>query len=301
MKTQIFNQIKTMKKVPFFILLAVLSFAFFACEETEDLTTSDDYQEIIDESYTSEVFDEIEDIGDEAVDFLDNSESSKASSETDGFGNYNRLSPCATVTRVYGQDTIFVTIDFGDENCLCNDGRYRRGKIYVNHYGYYWGEGGVEIIYSFDNYFVDDNQLTGVKYVLRTINEEENRQSDVLVDGAMILPDDAGIITWHAERTREVIEGSDTHFKYDDVIEVTGSSYGTLADGTDITCEITSPLIRINEPGCFRYFIEGVRYIVKGEEEIIIDYGDGTCDNLADITKDGETRTVEIRRRRPIW
>lgn len=301
MKTQISNQIKTMKKLPFFILVAVLSFAFFACEETEDLTSSDDYQEIIDESYTSEVFDEIEDIGDEAVDFLDNNEGVKSGTEADTYGRYYRLSPCATVTRIYGDDTISVTIDFGEENCLCNDGRYRRGKIYIKHYGYYWGDGQAEIEYSFDNYFVDDNQLTGIKNVLRTINADGNRQSDIYVDGALILADDEGTITWHADRTREVIEGSDTHYKYDDVIEVTGSAYGTLSDGTEITSEITSPLIRIMEAGCIRYFVEGVRTIMYGDTEIIVDYGDGTCDNLADITRNGETRTVEIKRRRSIW
>ncbi|MDA3952880.1 MAG: hypothetical protein PF485_04480 [Bacteroidales bacterium] len=287
-------------------IITIISFALFAtviisCDNEENVIPENEYSEIIDESYASEVFDEVEDLGDEAIDYLDNA-TTKSISEVSGYGNYNRLSPCATVTRVYGQDTVSVTIDFGEVNCLCNDGRERRGKIYINHYGYYWGEGGVEIIYSFEDYFVDDNQLIGTKHVYRHINDAGNRQSDVVVDGAMILSDDQGTITWYAERTREVVEGSDTHYKSDDVIEVTGSSYGTLADGTDIISEITTPLIRINEPGCYRYFVSGVRVINIGDEpEIIIDYGDGTCDNLAEITQDGVTRIVEIRRRRPIW
>jgi hypothetical protein len=293
MKTKLFrNKIIAVASIA---LLAI----FMSCNNDENLNPESDFADIVDESYASEVFDEIEDIGDEAVDYLDNSSTNKSGSIENW--QFNRLSPCATITKIYEEEMVNITIDFGEENCLCNDGRERRGKIFINHYGYYWA-GDVEIDFSFENYFVDDNQLTGTKNVLRTINEEGNRLSEIIVDGAMILSDDAGTITWYAERNREVIEGSDTRTKIDDKIEITGSSNGSLADGTSISCEITTPLIRINEPGCFKYFVSGVRTIIKGEEpEITIDYGDGTCDNLAEITQDGITTTIEIKRRRAIW
>jgi len=293
MKTKLFrNKIIAVASIA---LLAI----FMSCNNDENLNPEIDFADIVDESYASEVFDEIEDIGDEAVDYLDNSGTNKSASTEEW--QYNRLSPCATITKVYEEDMVIITIDFGEENCLCNDGRERRGKIYINHYGYYWA-GDVEIDFSFENYFVDDNQLTGTKNVLRTMNEEGNRFSEIIVDGAMILSDDAGTITWYAERNREIIEGSDTRTKIDDKIEITGSSNSTLADGTAMSCEITTPLLRINQPGCFRYFVSGVRTISKGEEpEITIDYGDGTCDNLAEVTQDGITTTIEIKRRKPIW
>lgn len=284
-------------------LIAVASIAllaiFMSCNNEENLNPETDFADIIDESYASEVFDEIEDIGDEAVDYLDNSSTNKSGSIEEW--KFNRLSPCATITKEYEEDMVNITIDFGEENCLCNDGRERRGKIFINHYGYYWA-GDVEIDFSFENYFVDDNQLTGTKNVLRTMNEEGNRFSETIDNGAMILPDDAGTMTWNAERNREVIEGSDTRYKLDDKIEITGSSNSLLADGTSIFSEITTPLIRINEPGCFKYFVSGVRTIIKDEEpEITIDYGDGTCDNLAEVTQDGITTTIEVKRRRAIW
>ena len=34
---------------------------------------------------------------------------------------------------------------------------------------------------------------------------------------------------------------------------------------------------------------------VEGGSTVVIDYGDGTCDNLIDITKDGVTETVEYK------
>jgi len=300
MKAQFFIKTKTIKR--FFTVFAIMltTVFFYSCEKGEDLQNLDENAEIINETYASEMFDEVEDIGDEAVDFLDNS-SSKSAFESEGIVIYNRLSPCANVTRIYEEDSVFVTIDFGEENCLCNDGRQRRGKIYINHYGCYWGDGEAEIEFSFDNYFVDDNQILGNKYVYRFINEYQHRISEIISDGSIILAEDAGTITWHAERVREAIEGSETHYKYDDVIEITGTSNSTLADGTEITCEITTPLVRDNKEGCFRYIVSGVREILKGEEEIIIDYGDGTCDNLAEITRDGVTEIIEIKRRRSLF
>ena len=278
------------------ISLALIGLMLISCEETENLTAEEENADLINESYASEIFDEVEDLGDEAVDFLDNS-LTKSTQEAESLGNYYKLSPCATVTREYLDDTVLVTIDFGEENCVCNDGRSRRGKIYINHYGYYWGEGEAEIVYTFDNYFVDDNQLLGTRNVYRYMNENQHRMSEVIADGSVILAESAGTITWHRERLREVVQGSETCHKYDDVIEVTGTSYGTLADGTEITTEITSPLVRDFASGCYRYFVSGNRTITIGEEEINIDFGDGTCDNLAEVTRNGETHTYEIKRR----
>ncbi|MFC2152609.1 hypothetical protein ACFLSE_08785 [Bacteroidota bacterium] len=297
MKTKLLIQTNRFYKTIALFSLAIFSLTFFACEESENLTNEDEYNNLINESYASEMFDEVEDLGDEAVDYLDNL-STKSSFETEGLNNYYRLSPCATVTRIFGQDTVNITIDFGDTNCLCNDGRERRGKIHINHYGFYWGDGEAEIEFYFEDYFVDNNQLIGTRNVFRYMNENQHRISEIISDGSIILAEDAGTITWHAERVREVVEGSETHHKYDDVIEITGSSYATLADGTEITGEITTPLRRINEAGCFRYFVSGVRSIMYGEDEITIDYGDGTCDNLAEFTRNGETHTYEIRHRR---
>lgn len=300
MKAQFLIRTKIISRFFTVIVIAMTTVFFISCEKNNDVSTVDENADIINESYASEMFDEVEDLGDEAVDFLDNT-ATKSAFENDGIGNYNRLSPCAVVTRIYEEDSVFVTIDFGEENCLCNDGRERRGKIYINHYGCYWGDGEAEIEFSFDDYFVDDNQILGNKYVYRYMNESQHRISEIISDGSIILAEETGTITWHAERVREAIEGSETHYKYDDVIEITGTSNSTLADGIEITCEITTPLVRDNKEGCFKYIVSGVREIMKGEEEIIIDYGDGTCDNLAEITRDGVTEIIEIKRRHRLF
>ncbi len=53
------------------------------------------------------------------------------------FGN------CATIEFDIESNPKKVTIDFGETNCLCEDNRYRKGKIIVEYTGNYYEEGSV--------------------------------------------------------------------------------------------------------------------------------------------------------------
>ena len=46
-----------------------------------------------------------------------------------------------------------LTIDFGPVDCKCDDGIYRRGKMFVTFSGDYWQPGTV-IAYTFENFFI---------------------------------------------------------------------------------------------------------------------------------------------------
>lgn len=289
---------KTQFLKPATILLLSLSLGLIvtSCDKTNEVETVSMTTEVEDENYTSEVYDEIDEIGDEALDLAESNEITLKS----GIAfNYNRLSECVTVTRVISNDTVLTTIDFGETNCLCNDGRERRGKILMTHYGSYW-DGATSLTFTFDNYFVDDNQVLGEKIVSQQINSNGFRESNIQVTGSVILADGTGTISWEAERTRIIVEGSNTRNKRDDVIEITGGSSCTLTDGTVVTSTILTPLVRKNEVGCFLYFVQGTRQTIVGDETpVTIDFGDGECDNLAEITKDGVTTTIELKRKRP--
>lgn len=274
------------------LFIISLGIFFSSCEKLNDETEKDLDVNIDEELYVSDVFDEIVEISDEAMDLYE----TQGLKTTDGF-HYNRLSDCVTVTRVVTDSIKITTIDFGDTNCLCNDDRLRRGKIIVAHEGNYW-DASVIVTITFADFFVDDNQVTGVKEITQSINEDGNRVSAIELDGALILADGTGTITWAASRTREIVAGSETHTKWDDITETTGSSSWTLPDGSEGNSEITEPLVRKHEIGCM-YIIQGVRVINRtNESEITIDYGDGTCDNLAEITVDGVTQTIALKRLR---
>ncbi|MGE4287214.1 MAG: hypothetical protein AB7E36_00895 [Salinivirgaceae bacterium] len=265
-----------------------------SCNKEETLDTPALTANVDGELYTAEVFDEIAEIGDEALDLAETGETNLKTGVVFG---YSRLSECVTVTKVITDTLITTTIDFGEVNCLCNDGRERRGKIIMTHEGHYW-DGTVYIDFAFDNFFVDDNQIVGEKQVMQTINNDGNRESVISINGSLILADGSGTISIVAERVRTIVVGSDTKTKRDDIIETTGNSTVTLADGTVVTTDILSPLVRKHEMNCFMYIVQGVLQIVHGEESpITIDYGNGECDNLATVTQDGVSVVVELQRK----
>lgn len=295
------------------MLIAISGFVFLltSCEEKTDIDTPalNTSVNVDDELYTSEVFEEIVEIGDEATDLLDGADSGlkDASIDLEGNGrcdtvhggNHNiRLSECVTIIKEITDSIITTTIDFGEVNCLCNDGRERRGKIIMVHEGKYW-DGLVFTTFTFQEFFVDDNQIIGEKTVSQSINADGFRESVIDISGSIILADGSGTITYEADKVRTIVEGSETPTKRDDVTETTGGSTCVLADGTEKTMNIITALVRTNEEECYRYIVEGIREITATDlPTITINYGDGTCDNLAEITVDGVTTVIELHRKR---
>lgn len=203
------------------------------------------------------------------------------------------LSVCATVTNDTTVAPHVLTIDFGTTNCLCKDGRYRRGKIKISYEGHYRETGHTHTI-TFADYFVDDNQVMGTKTVLNNgKNSAGNLVFSVNVDGKIVKANGAGTITWQATRTREWIEGVLTPAWNDDVYLITGSSNGTSASGTSFKHTIVKALRK--EIGC-RHFVSGQLLMQpENKAERLIDYGNGACDNEATVTINGKTFTITLR------
>lgn len=261
--------------------------------DTLDLTAEEALLQIQDETLATDIFDEVIEIGEEAEAMA----STKSSEATDSH-HYYRLSDCVTVTRVWTTGSRTVTIDFGEENCEGADGKMRRGKIIITRSGFYWTT-EVTASYAFENFYVDDNQIIGTKTYNGAFNADSTYTSTFVTNGQVILAEDAGIISWESERVRIITEGAKTWGFADNRVEVSGSSNGTTADGTVFSSEIKEPLVRIYEEDCFRHYVAGIVEIIKADgTEIIINYGDGTCDNLAEVTINGVTEIIELGTRR---
>src|SRR3989339_326691 len=217
------NKFKSIFIIPLGLFIS-LGMVFNSCELSDQADIQDNGEtvdvSVENELYTADVFDEVIEVADEAVDLYESSSSSLKSAN--GFG-YSRLSECVTVTREVEQSTIVMTINFGDTNCFCNDGRERRGKIIMTHEGRYF-DSLVYTTFSFEDFFVDDNQVVGNKTVTQTVNADSQRVSSIVIDGSLILANNGGKITYRSEKNRTIAEGSDTRTKRDDVIETTSGS-----------------------------------------------------------------------------
>lgn len=204
------------------------------------------------------------------------------------------LAGCAIVTRDTLSTPRTVTIDFGS-GCVGNDGRTRSGKVLVSYDGPYRAT-GTTIIITFDNYFVNDNQVLGTKTIQNNgPNNDGNLSYTITVSGQIVKADNGGTIAWTSNRVREWLEGANTTALADDVYGITGTATGTTANGNAFSATITDQLIRKLAPGCRRHFVQGkMEVAVTGKPTRYIDFGSGACDSQIVVTINGNDYTVTL-------
>jgi hypothetical protein len=204
---------------------------------------------------------------------------------------------CATIT-ITPWDTITwpktITVDFGETNCEGADGRYRRGIIQATITGHYL-DSLTEVTITPMSYYVNDYKVDGLK-TLKNLGHVTNGKMtfSIRVEYGTITDPEGGQFFWESDRIRVWTQGEETAWPavMDDVFEISGESSGTTRSGINFLIQSTQPL-RI-ERTC--------EWIVSGELEItpegystrILNYGDGTCDDKAIVTVNGNTYNITL-------
>ncbi|MBK7149925.1 MAG: hypothetical protein IPH78_14240 [Bacteroidetes bacterium] len=264
------------------LLMALVMMTLYSCRKDSGI---EDNTVAFSQATSEETYNDVQNIADEAA------QTGSVSYKSD---EANALSGCAVVTR----DTVSVprltTIDFGS-GCVGVDGRTRSGKIIVSHTGPYRDPGTV-IQIAFDNYYVEGNQVLGSKTIENMgVNSDGHTYFQVSVNGSIVLANGAGTIQWTSERVREWIAGEATPNRDDDQYSVTGTANGTAANGDVFNATITTPLVRNLAPGCRRHFVSGVVLLQRSNRpDRSVDFGNGTCDDVAVVTVNGNSHTITL-------
>jgi hypothetical protein len=278
------------KKISTFIAVAVIgsSLLFTSCKK--DASKDSDVESAENNSLAEASFNDVTTISDQAA--IGGSVNMRVADGTREDGSLG--SGCATVTIDTVSTPHIITIDFGSTNCVCNDGRTRRGKILLSYSGRY-REAGTTISISFNNYFVNDNQLTGTKTITNQgLNNAGNLVYKIDVNGQVIKANGAGTITWTSSRQREWTAGASTPLVWsDDAYSVTGTASGTNATGKSYTINITKPLVR--KMSC-RWFESGTLDVTpEGKPTRTLDYGTTGCDANATVSILGYSFPIVLR------
>lgn len=214
-----------------------------------------------------------------------------------GFKDGRDPSDCKTVTIEPEERGVFpkiITVDFGD-GCEVKDGLVKKGKIIIEMSAAMNSEAWTKKI-SFDGYSVNDKRFEGGKRI--AFLREGRRGLPIWNSNSRmrIYWGEDSFVQHTSERTRQQVQGFDTPQKpMDDAFIVTGSGTGINRNGRAYKRTIEEA-IHISRD-C-KWIKKGViKLQVRGESDMILDYGDGTCDNLATITKDGETREIKLKRK----
>ncbi|GAB2476095.1 hypothetical protein GCM10027164_02260 [Algoriphagus taiwanensis] len=187
-------------------------------------------------------------------------------------------------------------IDFG-EGCTSPRGVTRKGKIIVTYTGRYWAPGSV-ITTTFENYYVDDRKIEGVRVVTNEGFNSNDRffTFKTVVEGGKITWPDGSFRTFESRHTKRIFLPNENRGI---IYAVNGGSRGVNRKGNEYVVEITSPLFFAER--CIRTGIrmpsEGVMVIrVQTRGAIEIDFGSDSCDREVSITFNGNTRTVTLPR-----
>ena len=285
------------------VLMIAATIAFTGCRKKDD-PKDNDTSGAEDNSLADKYFEDMGQISNEAA---SGSVNSYKNAGYDGM-----LSHCTNVTHDTANNLI--TVDFGSVNCLCHDGRYRRGKIFVSYTGNsYWDSLASVTIStsktgdpSSNTYFVGNDansmhQIIGTKTITnKGHNGAGHMNWDISVSGQIIKPNSQGTITWTSARNREWLAGESTPIIWsDDIYGVTGSANGTSANGTPFTVQITSQLIRKLDISCIRWFTAGTLDFTPGSKPVRhVDFSppnNGACDNIATVTINNNTYTVQMK------
>jgi len=196
---------------------------------------------------------------------------------------------CATVTvssETYPKEII---IEFG-EDCLDRHGNVRTGTIIINISDTLVNEGAILTV-EYDS-VTFHNKLIDRFMVMENlgVNEAGNWMM-AISDSSTIYYGDTITTVRVSDYELEWLSGFGTPEHDDDIFYKTGGGTITVNGETVFTKTIIEPLLYDRSCG---YIISGILEIVKLDNVMTIDFGDGTCDSTAEITKDGVTETIDL-------
>jgi outer membrane murein-binding lipoprotein Lpp len=207
-------------------------------------------------------------------------------------GMVSMLPPCATVTTVLTIDTWTRTIDFGTQGCALFNGNIVKGKIIIS-FTKDFTTPIKTITYSLVGFYHNGKLIEGTKTITH-----ELKSTDLLVaihpvtthsiDMKITYPD-GKIYTRIGTRVREMVEGMTSINNWEDnVFLVWGYHITTFPNGEKYTFTTTKEnALRFVMTCKMPFPIKGIVEIVKNDHKAVLDYGNGTCDDLATITIDG--------------
>lgn len=281
---------KTRKLILGLAIASIVSAGIFSsCKKKEKEEKDSDTAGAADQSLASSTVNDMTSISDEAAKTY--SVSSFRTADANGL----LAASCASITVDTLAAAKTITVNFGATNCVCNDGRARRGSLIISFTGKYRDSLTV-ITVSPQNYYVNDNQVTGTKTITnKGHNAAHHLVYEINANIQITKANNGGTISWQTNRQREWLTGENTLQWNDDTYSITGTASGSTSNGNSFSSNITSPLIRNMAFGCRRHFTQGtMEHTPGGKATRYIDFGNGSCDDQATVTINGNTYTITL-------
>ena len=282
-----------MKKAPLYYAL-LLCLTLISCEKSKEARAKVIIETAEDNALMSSEYNSIFDLSDNVSrdEDVNNLVAGKHFSNQPFTTKSNAFLPdCATAT--FDTSTTTLIIDYGSTNCLCRDGKYRKGLVALSYNGQYLDSGSIVQI-SVTDYFVQDIKYNGTTAIKNLGNASGNFRFGYTVRNASAETNN-GTIRWETDAEISKIEGDNTPiWPFDDVFSTTGTSNGVNRNGVEYSVETTVPLKKRFElnAACLKHYVSGVIRLEDSKNNFILfDYdpiGDEPCDLVARVNINGD-------------
>ncbi len=275
-----------------------------SCNE-EDRITAQDTNDISEEASTDSYFQDMDDMGSVAVSAPSDAEYSGGREKGTFTIDDNRFkcgSTPLTLTLVRGANSTpyspngTITVDFGTSGCTDARGNVRTGKLIFTYNGRRYVPGSTMSVTG-ENYAVNGIKLEGTRTTTNEVTSttEAPKFRTVLTDGKATFENGevatrSSNIVWQWVRAANPLEDQL-------IIDQTSVAQGTTRGGRAYAVSLIKELLykRACALVSGNMAVSGVKkYIIDGEKEIIIDYGDGSCDREVKVTVNGVVKNIRV-------
>ena len=289
----ILNSLAPLKTVNRLLLLCFSIFMVLtACEEQQDHPLQngidqEDLESVSSEEELQTAYDELDLI---SVEVNESMEEDAIPGGRQQMDETDRFTRCASV--IHDKEAMTITIDFGD-GCEGPDGKVRSGIIFITYTGRLFVPGSVWTITS-RGYTVNRKLLEGTKTITNVSESiHDNVSFHKLLEGGKITWPDGTYATREVDKTFTWVRADNPlldEFHVDGVAEGV-TRRGVAYKSTNISTIIWKRACRLRGI-CIP--VQGLKLVeIREHPDILLDFGDGQCDAVITITKNGESRVIE--------
>lgn len=202
---------------------------------------------------------------------------------------------------------VIVVISFPQSGCMGPDGRVRRGQIKTT-YTNRLIVPGAESTTTFLNFSIDSVTVGGtykVKNMVEPIQitifpPQYNHKWLITVVGGRLGYPNGNVVEWNSTKTIEQVEGSHTLPLHDNIFKIIGSSNGASVRNSVTTSWNSETIEPLFKKTTCRWIVKGkIRTVRRNLSNTspwvaVLDFGNGTCDNIATLNVNGNIRTITL-------
>ncbi len=171
-------------------------------------------------------------------------------------------------------------------------GKIRNGIIHVVYVPRFTiGLRAVDLTITFENYYIDGIHVEGT--IKTTFGGTYLKPAiHVIATNMKATFPDNKVLSWSSDKTFTMTEGYGTYTIDDNVLEISGTVTGTNRAGKEFHSVYDQVTLKRSCPD--GYPVSGTVTITSDKGETLIDYGDGTCDDIITISNNGVTITIHL-------